>query len=145
MVVEVGILGFGEVVVELEHLGPPAGTEMHPDWAVAAFGRGRREAAASLPPIANPEQGSMISGGDTEHPCPEETGVGMSVCHSSQAEVVEGMGVEHLRPAAVDSSGSWGTCHRMTHQSRNVLKKQTQTDYIRCPCLGLSLDSRSAS
>ena len=145
MVVEVGILGFGEAVAELEHPGPPVGTETHPEQAVSVFGRGRREAAASLSPIANTEQGSTISGADDEHLHLKETGVGTSVGHSFQAEVVEGTDVEHLSPTAVDSSGPWGTCHHMTHQLKNALRKQTQTDYIRCPHLGLSLDSKSTS
>jgi len=41
MVVEVGILDFGEAVAELEHLGPPVGTEMKLE----------RAAAVVLPPL----------------------------------------------------------------------------------------------
>jgi len=50
-VVEAESPGFVEAVAELEHPGPPVGTEMHSEWAVAAFEVEMRETAASLPPL----------------------------------------------------------------------------------------------
>jgi len=80
-VVDVGILGFGEVVAELEHLGPPVGTETHPAQAVAALVRGKREFAASLPSMTNHKWGSTTGGAGVEHPCPTVDAEGMGVEH----------------------------------------------------------------
>jgi hypothetical protein len=100
-IVEAESPGFVEAVAELEHPGPPVETGTHPARAVAAVGGKTREAAAVLPPIANSAQGSTTGGAGVEHPRPKGIEVGTGG-HPSQAEVVEGTGVEHpIQPVAV--------------------------------------------
>ena len=124
-VVEAESLGSVEAVAELEHLGPPVGTETHPEWSVAVFEVEMREAAASLPPTANPAWGSTTGGVGVEHPCPKETiGVGTGVGHPSQTADFGETGVEHLIPNVVGCSCPWRVCRRATRQSRIVSSKK---------------------
>ena len=120
-VVEAESPGFVEAVAELEHPGPSVGTEMHPEWAVAAFEVETREAAASLPPTANPAWGSTTSGVGVEHlHLKEMIGVGTGVGHPSQTADFGETGVEHPIPNVVGCSCPWGVCRRATRQSRIV-------------------------